>query len=373
MFATTPPDEPGSGASATDPVPTAPVTPATTSFSERTPGPSRTRLGLVAAGAVALVAIAAATSMAASPSPTTTPNGATNTNPSNGSPDGPPGKGNRGDGFRFRGGEIELRQITITTISGNDVTLGTADGWRRTITVSSAVALTKGGQTIGPGDLKVGDQVRFRQTRNADGSFTVTALEVVVPAIRGQVSGVTSGSFKVTTRDGSVWTVTTNGSTKVTVGQADGSVSDVKNGDTVVVAGNKTGDNALTALGVRIAPDRAVGTVTAKTADSITIKRRDGSSVVIHVDAKTTYRVAGNASAKLSDVTVGMALGASGRARSDGSIDADVVAAGQLRGFGNGDGNGKGKGFGPRFDGPGLVVPDIFGPIEDDGADAPSA
>jgi hypothetical protein len=352
--------------------PIAPTAATTAAFRDTAPGPSRARLGLVAAGAVALVAIAAATSMAASPAPSTTPNAAGN-GPASGTTNGAPGRGGDRDGFRFGGGGIEFRQITITAISGSDVTLGTADGWHRTITLTSSMKLTKGGQTISAGDLKVGDQVRFQQTRASDGTFTVTAIDVVVPAIRGQVSGVTSGSFKVTTRDGSVWTITTNGSTKVTIGQADGSVGDIKGGDTVVVSGTKTGDNAMTALGVRVAPDRAIGTVTAKTADSITIKRRDGSSLVIHVDAKTTYRIAGTANGKLSDVTVGMALGASGRARSDGSIDAAIVAAGQLRGFGNGNGNGKMNGFGPRFGGPSLVVPDIFGPTDDDGGDTPTA
>ena len=366
MTAHTPPIEPGPAASASDPAPTEPM-PA--SFTDRTPGPSRTRLGLVAAGAVALVAIAAATSMAASPTPTTTPNGA-----SGGSPNGPttglPGfKGSGRDGLRFGGGGFELREITITAISGNDITLGTADGWHRTITITSSMTLTKGGQTITAADLKVGDQVRFRQTRNSDGSFTVTDLAVVVPSVRGQVSALGSGSFKVTTREGSVWTITTDGSTKVAIGNADGKLSDLKNGDIVVVSGNTTGDNAMTALGVRIAPDRVVGTVTAKTADSITIKLRDGSARVIHVDADTTFRVAGSANAKLSDVTVGMVLGASGRSRADGSLDANIVAAGQLRGFG--DGNGKGNGFG-RFNAPGFVLPDVFGPI-DDGGDAPSA
>ena len=125
--------------------------------------------------------------------------------------------------------------------------------------------------------------------------------------------------------------MTVNGSTTYRLGTGAATLSDVKNGSTVVVTGNSTGDNALTALGVRVAPARAVGTVTAKTSDSITIKLRDGSSLVIHVDADTTFRVAGNKSAKLADVTVDMVVGATGRARADGSIDADVVAAGKLR------------------------------------------
>ena len=51
----------------------------------------------------------------------------------------------------------------------------------------------------------------------------------------------------------------------------------------------------------------------------------------------------------LADVTVGMAIGVSGRARDDGSIDADAVVAGKGRGFLNGRGP-----KGGAFDGPAL-------------------
>ena len=351
---------------------TAATAPPAASYSDRTGGPSRRRMGLVAGGAVALVAVAAATSMAASPSPSTTPdsttNGAGNGAGGNAGGRGAPDFAGR-PGPRLRDGGIGLRQITITAIDGNQVTLGTPDGWRRTITISGDVKVTKGGQSIAASDLKVGDQVRFRQTRNSDGTFTVTDLAVVVPTIRGNVSAVTTSGFKLTTRDGSVWTITTNGSTKVWLGDTDGALSDVKDGDTVVVAGSTTAENAMTALSIGVAPARAVGTVTAKTADTVTIKRRDGSSLVIHVTGKTTFRVAGKDSATLSDVTVGMVLGASGRARADGSIDATQVGAASADLFGKGRGNGNGglKGFGKRFDVPAFALPGVFGPNDDQG------
>jgi hypothetical protein len=102
----------------------------------------------------------------------------------------------------------------------------------------------------------------------------------------------------------------------------------------------------LTALTVQVAGDRAVGTVTAKTADTITIKTRDGSSVTIHVAADTTYRVAGADTASLADVTVDMAIGVSGRDRADGSIDADTIVAGDGKGLFGGRGGDFGRGRG---------------------------
>ena len=309
--------------------------------------PSRRRVGLVLGGAATLILAAAATSLAASPTPT--PTGSSNgTAPSTA---GEPKLGAPGLPGLGRFGGHGFADITIASINGNDVALKTADGWTRTITITSSVTLTKGGQTIQVSDLKVGDQVVFRQTKNDDGTYTVTALAVVVPTIQGKASDITSSGFKVTTRDGSVWTVTVNGTTTYGFGQGTGSLSDVKAGEAVRVAGTVTADNQMTATNVRVAGDRAVGQVTAKTADTITIKKRDGSSVTIHVSADTTYRVAGVDNADLGDVAVDMYVGVSGRARSDGSIDADVVAAGNGRGLGRGgfDGFRGPKGF--RFGG----------------------
>jgi hypothetical protein len=194
--------------------------------------------------------------------------------------------------------------------------------------VTDDVTLMKGGQDIAPADLSVGDEVRLRQQRNDDGTWTVTALRVVVPGIRGTVSDLSSTGFKVTTRGGAVWTVTVDGSTEFRFGTADGSLADVTNGSTVVVLGESAGDNALKALTVRVAADKVVGTVSAKTADTIVVETRGGTSVTLHVDRETTYRVAGVEDATLDDVAVGMRIGASGRARSDGSLDADAVVAG---------------------------------------------
>jgi len=351
---------------------TTPTRPSTggATFSGSTGAPSRRRIGLVLGGAAILVVAAAATSMAATSAPSEASGGsavfALGTDPALGDA-GSPGHG------RF--GRHGFGEITITAISGNDVTLGTADGWRRTITITSSVDLTKGGQDIEVSALKVGDQVRFSQVRNDDGTYTVTAVAVVVPTIQGQASAIASSGFKVTTRDGSVWTVAVNASTTYAYGQGSGTLADVKDGGAVRVAGTVTGDNQMTALNVRVAGDRAVGTVTAKTADSITIKRRDGSSLTVHVDADTTYRVAGVENADLGDVAVDMSIGVSGRSRADGSLDADAVAAGNLRGFGR-DGRGGGRVWldGPgALDGPGIVMPDFVGPGVDEEIAVPIA
>ena len=345
------------------------VPPPAVAFSGRpSGGPGKLRVGVVSGAAMALAVGAVATSFAASPAPratTTQPGGAAIVQlPAALDPaldlaiDG-------ADLGRF-GGPQGFHEITVSAISGSNVTLTTDDGWTRTIAITDDVELTKGGQDIEVADLAVGDQIRFAQTRNDDGTYTVTAVAVVVPHVSGTVSELSDSGFKVTTRDGSVWTITTDGSTAYQYGAADGTRADLENGAVVLVQGESTGDNALRALGVRVAADRVAGTVTAKTADTITVTKRDGSTVTVHVSAETEYRVAGAGDdAALGDVAVDMGIAVQGRTRDDGSIDASVVTAGTGRGFGHGEfgledglgGPGRHGGDGPHDDGTATPTP----------------
>ena len=242
------------------------------------------------------------------------------------------GLGDGGSGFGRGGGG----QITVTAINGNDLALKTTDGWTRTITVTSATTITEAGQTVAVSDLDVGDTIRFSQTANSDGTYTIDAIVVIVPTVSGTVTEVGSGSFKLTARDGTTWTITTNASTAYKLGFSDtapaGSTSDLKVGSIVVVQGTSAANDAMTAVTVRIQLPRAGGQVTAKTADTITVTRRDGTTSVIHVSSSTTYQVVDKTSATLADITVGMTVMAEGTQRTDGSIDATTVVGGMVRG-----------------------------------------
>ncbi len=228
------------------------------SFSERLSRPSPRRVALLVGTALAIVIGAAVTmgaSPSASPSASAAP-GATTAPTASGDPDKPDGGRGLFEGRSSFGGHgrIGLGGVSISAISGSNLTLTTEDGWTRTIAVTSSTTVTKGGATIAVADLTVGDKVRFKQARNADGTFTVTAFQVVPPSVGG--------------------------------------------------------------------------TVSAKTATSITVDRPDGSKVTIHVDGNTTYEVAGVTTAGLDDVAVGMRLVAVGTLNTDGSLDATAVRAG---------------------------------------------
>jgi hypothetical protein len=314
-------------------------------FQTRLRGPEVLRLSVVVVAAMAII-VGAAAAIGASPGPSTA--GASAGASAQASPAtkgngiangrgplklfaGGPfglGLGDRGRGLK---GGFGFGQITITAIDGSRLSLKTVDGWTRTIVVASTTAISKGGQTIPVGDLKVGDQIVFRQTRNADGSFAIAAIQVVVPRVAGSVTAVSGSGFTLKARDGTTWTVTVTGSTAYALGAKTGARSDVKVGLDVVVEGTQGTGNTLTALTVHVRLPRVVGQVTAKTASTLTIKRADGTTATIHLGSSTTYQLPGKASASLADIAVGVIVAVEGTQRADGSIDASTVTSGKLR------------------------------------------
>jgi hypothetical protein len=232
----------------------------------------------------------------------------------------------KNDGERLRGfgGGRGFGGVTIAAIDGSKLSLKTADGWTRTIVVTADTTITKGGQAIKVGDLDVGDTILFRQKRNDDGSYSIVAIVVPTPKAAGEVTALTSSTMTLKGRGDTTRTITLNGSTAYTLGKTKGAKSDLAVGSRVVVEGTVSGDT-FTALTVHIALSSASGEVTAKTASSITVKRRDGKTSVIHVSSDTTFKVRGKDAATLADIAVGDRVGAQGTRRADGSLDALVV------------------------------------------------
>ena len=263
------------------------------------------------------------------------------------------GKGNghkldKGHGNPFKGGHGPGKgPITITSISGSNLSLKTEDGWTRTITITSASVITKGGQTIAAGDLKVGDVIRFAQTRNADGTYSIDAIRVATPRTGGEVTAITGDSITVKQKGGTTRVITVTGSTVYTVestagsndGAETGSKADVGVGTEIEAEGTVTGDT-FTATAIHVELPHLGGTVTGKTADTITITTEggttaSGTAATIHLSRITTYRIKGNAAAKLADIAVGDRITAAGTLRADGSLDAVTVRT--RNGHGNGN------------------------------------
>jgi len=324
----------------TTPVPAA-------NFDGRTPGRAPAIRAGVVLGAALVVALGTAVVMGASGGPSAPTVGADpSANPSasakaeredhdstTGKLKDKPGNG-FGRGERFGG--VAFGKITVTAVSGSSVSLKTDDGWTRTITVTSDTKITKGGEAATVGDVKVGDVVRLGQKKNDDGTYTVTRLAIILPQAAGTVSAVDANSVTIKGRGGTTQVINTNGSTKYHLGDADGSRSDVKVGSMVVVVGEKGTSGNLTATSVTVILPRVGGTVASVSGNTITITRRDGTKLTVHVDANTSIGVGGVDKATVADVKAGMAIAVVGVQRADGSIDATKVRAGQPGKHGDG-------------------------------------
>ncbi len=264
----------------------------------------------------------------------------------------PPGEA-FGRGFGGFGGQAQRASISITAIDGTKLSLATDDGWTRTIDAAGAT-ITKGGATASVSDLKVGDRIVFRETRGADGTYTITAIQVVQPVVAGTVDSVSGSTVTLKAGTSGTTKVLLTDSTTYQLGGAPATRDAVVAGVRIVARGSLGSDGTLTATAVEIAPATAAGTVKEKDSSSLTLTTRDGSTTVVKVTSSTTFQVQGIDKATLADVKVGDVVMAAGSRNSDGSLSATVVraqAAGQFGGPWGGFGRGGHGGGFPGFRG----------------------
>jgi hypothetical protein len=218
------------------------------------------RAGIVAGSALlVVVGIVAAMGASPSPSPASDPTTGTGADPSAPAASASPGTtkpdrlrpGGLGMPFMRDGigaiGGFGRNDITITAVDGSTITLKTDDGWTRTITVAGTTTITKGGATIAVGDLAVGDKIHFRQERATDGTYTVTAIVVVLPTVAGQITAIDGETLTVTQLGGTTATIHVDADTTYSVDGAAGKLSDLKVGSFIVAEGTQRADGSLDA------------------------------------------------------------------------------------------------------------------------------
>jgi len=164
-----------------------------------------------------------------------------------------PGGGRGMMGGGRMGGRGMFDDITITGITGSQLALKTADGWTRTIDATGAT-IEKDGKTATLADLKVGDQIRFEQTRNADGTYKITVIAVVQPHVAGTVTAVDASTITVMQFDGTAKTVQVTASTTYESGRQAADTSAVIVGAIVMIRGDLAADGTFTATTVDVRP-----------------------------------------------------------------------------------------------------------------------
>ena len=251
------------------------------------------------------------------------------------------GGGDPGGGFGGfgggRGGGAE-----ITAINGTQLSLTTRDGWTRTIDAAGATIMS-GETAITLADLEVGDEIAVRQARNFDGSVAITRINVVAPHVEGTVTAVGASSITIRQDDATSVTVNVTATTTYNVNRAAGTLASVSVGSEARVQGTENADGSFTATAVSVHPTGLGGTVTATTADAITVADASGATAVIHVTAATSYRTVDGAGT-LASVTVGSVVRAQGVKNADGSLNATAVSVGTADGGFGGFGHRGGRG-----------------------------
>ncbi|MGZ8438722.1 MAG: DUF5666 domain-containing protein [Candidatus Limnocylindrales bacterium] len=216
------------------------------------------RIGIVAGSAVLFV-VGAVAAMGASPAPSgaaASPDTGTTT-PGTAVTPGMPFDGAMPKVGMMGGAGLDLRggfrlggfgDITISAIDGSSLSLKTDDGWTRTITVGSSTTITRGGQTIAVGDLKVGDRIVFAETKASDGTYTISQVRVVLPIVGGQVTAVGTDSITVDQKGGGSAIIHVSASTTYDVnGNTSAKLSDITVGSFVIAEGTQRSDGSLDA------------------------------------------------------------------------------------------------------------------------------
>jgi hypothetical protein len=237
-----------------------------------------------------------------------------------------------------RGQAVLAGPMTITAIKGTQLTVRTVGGQTRSIDVSR-VTITRGGQKIAVSDLKIGDQIVARQSRQSDGSYKITAITVQLRTVSGTIESVGPSSVTISGSNRSKQTITLTDSTAYTQAGAKVSKSALVVGAQIVAQGSLDSSGSFTASSVTIAPSVVTGTVAGKTSAAITVTTAAGKTVTVNVSSSTRYVVRGIRSATLADVAVGERITAQGTLGSDGSLTATIVqvlATGQRGSSGSG-------------------------------------
>ena len=212
------------------------------------------RIGLAGIGAAALIAVAAlAVGATTAPSGTLAGTGSTSSGANGSTSTDGVGDLHGGPGFRGGRGGHGFGEITVTAISGSDISLETEDGWTRTITVDDGTTYTKAGDDITLGDLAVGDTIAFRQTLEDDGTWTIDAIAVVLPHVGGEVTAVDGSPITVELRGGTTETVNVGSDADVVVNGDAAAVGDIEVGMFLVAEGTENADGSLDAARVRAA------------------------------------------------------------------------------------------------------------------------
>ena len=150
-----------------------------------------------------------------------------------------------------------------------------------------------------------------------------------------EITAIDGSDLDLETVDGWTRTITVTSETEITKGDEVIGLDDLSVGDSIRFRQERNDDGTFTITRIAVVQPHVAGTVTAVTDTTITVDLRGGTTVTVHVDDATIFKVEdATGTAGIDDVEVGMRILAAGEQNADGSLDASRVRAGtgRLRG-----------------------------------------
>lgn len=228
---------------------------------------------------------------------------------------------------------IELAMLfgTVSSVSGNTITIKDPQGFTRTIVVGTTTTYTQGGAASTLAAVTVGSKIIAQGTVDTNGT-SLDALTVEIGSsgqmgfVYGTVTTVTSSMVTIQAKDGTSTTFSYTTSTDVkALGDPSATLttSDLAVGEHAGVSYDSSA--ATTAVTIYIKLAHISGVVTAVSGNNITVHDHQGFTRLILVSGTTVYSQNGGA-ATLAAVVVGVHIKAEGIVDTNGTtLDALTV------------------------------------------------
>lgn len=232
----------------------------------------------------------------------------------------------------------------VQSVDGSIITLG-KDGTSVT-TNASTTFYVPGISNPTIANVKTGDRVSVLLAPKTDASNKAQRIALAVSVlpkpeaviVGGEVSGVTATSFTLTGRKGNTGTVNTSSAKIIVPGKNSANISDIQNGDRVLVQGAPAGDKAVSANLIVVVPDNRDnifgGVIASITGNTLVVFTRDGQQLKVDAASAVIFE-RGNADAAMSDLKIGRPVGIIGSKNADGSVTAQLVGQINLALFGS--------------------------------------
>jgi hypothetical protein len=143
---------------------------------------------------------------------------------------------------------------TVVSVGNGTITIEDGQGFWHTVHTTGSTTYERGGQSASASDVTKGAHVvALGSIASNHTDLDASSVQVVLPHVGGDVTGVSGGTITLDTRAGTV-TVHTTSSTVYRTSSGTGSASDVVTGGHVVVEGDKAPDGSYTATTVTVLP-----------------------------------------------------------------------------------------------------------------------